>query len=238
MARNKKWEEVSDVLRKRIFNGEYKSGQDFPSTLELMNEFQVYAGTIQNAVNNLIREGLLITHGSGTRRRIVRPLLQRSVRRGGFSKEYGARGRVEVLDLQIIKSAKQLPDIVKQELEAPALLYRTIQWRDDLPVALSTCYIPGTLPINQLKELLANSTVSLYAAMEELGLHPTTCEESLIATLPEQAELEALHLPSQGSLPVIRITRKVFDPDENLLELCFLSDRADCYEFVYKFPLI
>lgn len=238
MARYKRWEDIATVLRKRIIEGEYKPGQDFPSTLELMNEFQVYTTTIQNAINALIREGFIFTRGSGIKRRIVRPLIERSARRGGFSKEYGARGRVEVLDLQIIKSAKQLPDIVKQDLEAPALLYRTIQWRDDLPVALSTGYIPGTLPIKQLKELLANSTVSLYAAMEELGLHPTTCEESLIATLPDQAELEALHLPSQGSLPVIRITRKVFDPDENLLELCYLIDRADCYEFVYKFPLI
>jgi GntR family transcriptional regulator len=80
LARHNKWEDIAASLRKRIVSGELKPGQDFPSTLELMEEFKVYASTIQNAINALIREGLILSPGSGSKRRFVRPLVERSTR--------------------------------------------------------------------------------------------------------------------------------------------------------------
>lgn len=233
----KNWQDIAQILRDRILSGQLKPGQEFPTNLELMKEFNVYVSTVQNAVNALIREGLVISSGSGNKRRIVRPALERSVRRGGFLTEFGPRARLEILELELTRSSKRLPAEAREIFTTPVLVYRTLQRRDEIPVALSISYIPGNLPVKELKQRLSDPAVDLYTAMEELGLQPTTCEESLIASLPDREESELLLLSPQVVIPVVRIKRKVFDAEGNLLEYCFLSDRADCYEFVYNFPL-
>ena len=237
MARHKVWEDIADTLRHKIVNGLLPPGSEFPSTKELMLEFDVHAGTIQNVVNALIREGLVISFGSGSKRRIVRPLLQRSTRYGGFLDEFAAHAAIEILKLDYIRNPNKLPFEAKELITVPVLIYRTLQFKQEIPVALSTSYIPGTLPIKQLKKLLNDPSIELYSAMEELGFKPTHCEESLIATMPDHGESELLRISLLNSTPVVRIKRKVYDADNNLLEMCYLSDRADSYEFIYKFPL-
>jgi len=233
----KNWKDITLILKERILSGQLKPGQEFPTNHQLMREFNVYVSTIQNAVNALIREGLIISSGSGNKRRFVRPALQRSVRRGGFLTEFGSHARLDILDLKLTRNTGRIPFTVTEIMKPPILIYKTLQWRDDVPVALSTSYIPGTLPVKELKDLLADPSMDLYLVMKQIGLHPVTCEESLIAVPPDKEESDLLNLPLQGSTPVVRITRKVFDIEDNLLELCFLSDRGDSYEFVYRFPL-
>lgn len=233
MAESLTWQDISAILREKILSGQLKPGQKFPTNHELTIEYGAYVSTVQNAVNALIREGLVISPGSGNKRRIVRPIIERSVRRGGFLDEFGPLARLEVLELYVTRGAKRLPDNVLKEMEPPLLVYCTRQWRDEIPVALSDSYIPGGLPIYKLKTILADSRVDLYQAMQFLGLQPAICEESLIAAPATPEEEQNLY----GATIIQRIKRKVFDPNGNLLELCFLSDRADCYEFVYRFPL-
>lgn len=232
MPESMNWQDIAAVLRERIQSGQLKPGQKFPTNMELMKEFGVYVSTIQNAVNALIREGLVISPGSGNKRRLVRPLNERSTRRGGFLTEFGSRAKIDILEMKVVRSAAKLPPGAAEVLRPPVLVFKTRQWRDNIPVALSCSYIPGTLPVKELKSLLAKQDVDLYMAMKTLGLKPATCEESLIAAAATPEEERDLH----GSPIVVRITRKVFDEYGNLLELCYLTDRADCYEFVYRFP--
>lgn len=72
--------------------------------------------------------------------------------------------------------------------------------------------------------------------MEALGFQPTMVEESLIAGPSSEEDNKALQLPNNSSITVVQITRKVIDDNGHLLEYCFLTDRADCYEFSYRFP--
>ncbi|MFZ5634686.1 MAG: GntR family transcriptional regulator [Bacillota bacterium] len=229
----RKFEDIADILRLRILTGQLMPGQDFPTTTELLREFGGTINTVQEAVRALIQEGLVITYGSGSRRRIVRPINQRTIRKGGFSTEFGDDTRVELIELDIINKPKGLPPTVLDLMKPPLLLYRTRQFRGEMPVALSVSYIPGTLPIKKLKDMLENPANELYQSMKSIGLKPCYCEESLIAAKTTAEEETALY----GAAIVQRIKRKVFDPEGNLLELCFLTDRADCYEFVYQFPL-
>jgi GntR family transcriptional regulator len=232
LAEQLSWQEIAAILRERILSGQLKPGQPFPTNKELINEFGVYVSTVQNAVNALIREGLVVTSGPGNKRRIVRPLLERSVRRGGFLTEFGPRARLEILELKIVRSPRKLPAAVLKEMDPPVLRYLTRQWRDEIPVALSDAYIPGVVPLKELKSLISDPGTDLYRAMESLGMRADTCEESLIAggSTPEEQQI------LNGAPVVVRITRKVYNKDGRLLELCFLTNRADCYEFLYRFP--
>ncbi len=240
MARYKKWGDIAAILKERILNGTLKPGQEFPSTIELIKEFDVHTHTIQNAINSLIKDGYIMTYGSGIKRRIVRPVMERSVRRGGFLTEHVQDATIEILELYFARGYINLPADVQRVMMPPVLIYRTLQKRNNIPVAVSNSYIPGpgSLPaVKQLKKLITDPTVELYTAMEELGLRPAICEESLIACPPEPEDYKLLNLPTQSSIPVVKITRRVYDPDGTLLEICHLSDRSDCYEFVYRFDL-
>lgn len=50
---------ISKILKSEIFNGIYPDGSYFPSENELTTRFSVTRNTIRNAVNLLVRDGLL-----------------------------------------------------------------------------------------------------------------------------------------------------------------------------------
>ncbi len=235
MAKKHKWQQIADTLRDQIISGYYKPGQEFPTTRDLMILFDTHAGTVQQAVNRLISEGIIISSGSGSSKRIVAKPPTRSTRSCGFMEDAGTSGWQEVLELKIIDSIKDLPDALQKALSIPVLKYKTRQWRDGIAVAISESYLPGFLPLQKFLVELQSPTSNLYGLMREYGFNPIRCRETLIAAPPALEEEEALSLPAAS--PVVRITRLVYDPSGKMLEYCLLLDRADCYEFSYEFEL-
>lgn len=235
LEKNKSWHDIYLGIKKDILSGIYKPGQELPSTPELLELYGGSRGTLQKAVTHLVQEGLIITFGKSFKKRIVSPSRKRSVRTGGFRADSSSKDKVkvEIMELNIISDATLLPDNVISLMDPPILVYKTRQWKYDLPVALSYSYIPHILPINELKNLLSTPSTSLYNTMSYFGFTPYRCEEHLIATHPTENEKELLFNPSL----VVLIDRKVFDQNNHIIELCFLKDRADCYKFQYQFKL-
>ncbi|MFZ5642512.1 MAG: GntR family transcriptional regulator [Bacillota bacterium] len=231
----KKWEQIANVLRTQIQTGTLKPGQEFPTNIDLMKTFDVHAGTIQQAVNALISEGLVITYGGSARRTVYNPP-SRSTRCCGFLSDAGKSGRQEIIEIKFIEKEDLLPESARNHVETPALLYKTLQWKDNIPVAISSSFLPQILPLDFMKKELSTGSVELYELMKDNGFVPTTCRESLIAALPTVEEQEILQLPN-STMPVVKIKRLVFDARGNLLEYCLLIDRSDCYEFQYEFPM-
>lgn len=184
MAKARKWEQIAHTLRQQILSGKLKPGQDFPTNLELMKMFEVHAATIQQAVNALIAEGLVVSAGSSSARRTVYKPPERSVRAGGFLTEAGEQGKQEVLQLKLLDTLDNVPEAVRKQLNAPALLYRTRQWKNGVAVAVSESYLPGILPLKAFEKKLADPSVELYNLMKKHGFNPVTCRESLIASPP------------------------------------------------------
>lgn len=77
----------------------------------------------------------------------------------------------------------------------------------------------------------------IYECLQKLGVNPTDCEENLVASLPNDSDRKELDLPQHANVPVVRIVRRAFEPNGRCVQVCFMIDRADCYEFKYKFPL-
>lgn len=231
MAKSK-WKEIYEVLKQRIVSGEYQAGQEFPTNFELMKEFEVHAATVQNSVNALIRDGYISSAGSTNIRRTVCDLKTFPVRRGGFSDEH-SKAKKELLHLEIIQDASLLPEDESQ-LEPPVLYYYTRQWKDDQVVAISESFIPSSVPLDKLKEELQIPGAQLYKTMKSFKQKPNVCVETLVAANPTPNEKEKLHLDEQT--PVVRITRKVYDHKNKLLEYCKLTNRSDRYQFTYRVP--
>lgn len=240
MARKNKHSEISNILRQRITSGLYKSGDDFPTNIELKEEFESSLNTIHQAVYPLIQEGLVVTYGSGNNKRKVRDIvLGRSERSMGFIREYKGRSKQTIISLSIFtpNTINQAPEKVIGLIEAPFLRYKTLQLRDGVPVAISDSYIPNIVSLIDLMDHLGDSNNELYDTLTSMGISLSTCEESLVVDWSTDNECELFGLPPGNNLQVVRIKRKVYDKNNNLIELCYLVDRADAYEFTYKFKL-
>lgn len=61
------YEQISEVIRRQIHDGDYLVGDKLPSENELCEIHKVARGTIRRAINGLIAEGLLESEkGKGT----------------------------------------------------------------------------------------------------------------------------------------------------------------------------
>jgi GntR family transcriptional regulator len=234
-----KWNEVYEVLKERITSKEWPPGFQIPSNLELVKEFNAKSTlTIQQAINQLINEGLIQSKGRGKHaKRTVRAIPTRSMnyRKGGFSKEFGKKASKNVLDIRILQQKKEIPESVQSEISHPALFYHTEQLLDGQLVAVSKSYIPNRVPTKDLLKLMEQANASLYGSLEYLGFKPVSCEEFLICDLATEEEQKALHLPKNSNIPVVRLKRKTYDAKKELVEICLLTYRADVYEFAYQF---
>lgn len=256
MSRKSKALEIAQVLKDRITSAQLEPGADFPTNTELRDEFGVTPNTIDKAVKLLIKEGLVITYGSGNTKRKVReyvfkkatrevgqspgkPEITKSSRAMGFLTEYEGRGQLKILDLKIITPsyACSLPSKVSTVVSPPLIFYKTLQLRDGSPVAISESYITNVDSLIELYDKLQNPSVEMYSELSSLGINVSTCEESLTVGWATTDEIKLFGLPPGNNLTVVRITRRVFDEKGNLIELCFLTDRADAYEFVYRFSM-
>ncbi|MBA4602186.1 GntR family transcriptional regulator [Thermoactinomyces mirandus] len=229
-----KWKEIYQILKKEIEDKVYPPGSEFPTNLDLMKRFNVHTSTIQNAIRRLIEEGLIISEGNRTKRK-VRIIPTLSHRKGGFSDEHGEKAKKNVLEIRKISSTDEMPEFCREDVSFPALYYLNEQFIDGIQAGVSCSIIPNIVSIDELEKLLKQENASLYRSLEELGHKPVSCEESFIVDLPSEQDREDLHLPKNSNIPVIRMVRKTFAPQGNLVEICHLLCRADCYEFHYKF---
>ncbi|MFC7443513.1 GntR family transcriptional regulator [Laceyella putida] len=235
-----KWEEIYEDLKERILSGKMPPGSSFPSNLDLLQEYGARSTlTIQQAVNQLIKEGLVVSQGKRGKhaKRTVRVIPTRSVnyRRGGFSQEFGQIASKNVLELRILDQKKDIPEALQSEVSTPALFYHTEQLLNGQLVAVSKAYIPSLVPTQDLYKLMKQANASLYGSLEYLGFKPVSCEENLICDFASKEEREALRLPKNSNIPVVRLTRKTYDANKQLVEICPLIYRADVYEFAYQF---
>lgn len=229
-----KWEEIYQILKKEIEDKVYPPGSEFPTNFDLMKRFNVHTSTIQSAVRRLIEEGLIISEGNRTKRK-VRVIPTRSHRKGGFSDEHGKKAKKKVLDIRKIASKDEMPEFCKEDVSFPALYYLNEQFIDGIQVGVSCSIIPNIVSADELEKKLKKENASLYRSLEELGHKPVSCEESFVVDLPTDKDREALHLPKNSNIPVIRMVRKTFDREKNVVEICHLLYRADVYQFHYKF---
>jgi GntR family transcriptional regulator len=232
-----KWQDIYQQLRERILRGELKPGQAFPTNFELMKEFNAHAATVQNAVNALIREGLVFSEENTTKKRTVRSIPYRSHRRGDFIREHHDISNEMIIQLKIIEHEEELPQSIRTEIQPPVLFSHTQQLRDEMIVTIARSYITNILPLDKLQSRLEKSHAMLYRTMKTLGFRSLICDETLVSDLPSPNETDELQIPKNTTIPIVRIQRKVFDHREQLLQICWMINRADCYEFQYRFRL-
>lgn len=224
---------LAAVLRERVQQGEFAVGDALPSERDIAERMSVSRVTVRNAIDLLMREGVLSRrHGSGT---YVAPRIEQPTSiLAGFTEDLRRRGLAAGSVWLEKSSDTATPDeVIAFGLAVTARVqrFRRIRTANDEPLALEHAVVPETLLPD--RDSVADS---LYAALDRIGNKPVTGLQRVTASLATQAE--AGHLGLAEGAPVLRIERRAYMADGTMVELTRSAYRGDRYDFISELRAI
>ena len=230
---------VQFFLRDGIHQGVWLPGASIPSEKALAAQFSIARMTARQAVDGLIREGLLVRiHGRVTF--VTTPKVERELTRmHGFSEDMRAQGMVPSSRL-LARAVVPAPEEVSGKLDLgrreAVIFLRRIRLADGTPMALETSYLRYDLCTPVLEADL--ETGSLYTFLQErAGIRFRAAQQELQAALPTQGEADLLGMPRRYPVLVVTQTTFVELPEQDVPAICGRTlYRGDRYRFRLEVP--
>ena len=227
-----RYEQIKEYLLTGIQNGVFQPGDRIPSERDLSEQFKVSRLTVNKAVKELERIGVVYAQvGKGTF--ISSVIYQQQLNfLTGFTDEMRSRGyssSSRVLSAQMVAAPDDIALILNVMPGARLIQLRRVRLADDQPVAIETANLVST----RFPDLLEGhdfSSESLYQVrLAEDGIILTYAEQSIEARMPTREELTVLGLKPTN--PVLSMTRVVFTEDKRPIEYVQSVYRGDRYKF-------
>ncbi|WP_030450904.1 GntR family transcriptional regulator [Herbidospora cretacea] len=227
MARSSLYQQVAAELRKAIYSGEFRPGDQIPTETELMDGHQVSRNTVRLALGELENEGLILRmRRRGTFVRERRPLLMRPQdellplggdlpRFDAFVHAVTSEGRVadQNIEVQIVQPP---PDVATRlelvEDDAHTVVRRRLRYVDGQPYNTNDSYYPLKLVAGSEIVRPGNITRGANRVLEELGHPQVRFVDDISARMPTPDESTRLQL--EPGTPVVVYVRVGYDPDE------------------------
>ena len=122
--------QLSEIMRGKIRNREWRRGRYIPSEADLMAQYGVSRGTVRKAIGTLVAEGLLVSRkGSGTvvaDGGISRPGNARSFSFAASLRDGGVRYTTQVLQKDVLPAPAEVAESLQVEPGEPALFMRRV----------------------------------------------------------------------------------------------------------------
>lgn len=225
-----KYEEIADILRKRIKDQVYPPDTLLPNQTDFVDEFEVSRMTIKKAISILVTEGLVYSQrGMGTRV-LNHPFLQKDMSPvnvyDGLSRQMQAANRQ--LTSQIIAFEVQFPDKNVQKflmIDAEQPVYKIIRLRilEDEPYIIEHTFMPVDLVPGLTKDILYHS---IYAYLEnDLGIEMAGAYRTIQATRSDIYDQEYLHCDIND--PVLEVEQIIYLKSGRPLEYSRSRNRYD-----------
>jgi DNA-binding GntR family transcriptional regulator len=195
-------------LRRRIDNGEWRSGDRLPSEIDLANEYEVSRMTMRQAIAELVKEGFISRQrGSGT---FVNQTTTRVIPHLSFPisfthriKELGFTPSARTLKAQVITAPS--PEIAQRLKVNPIesiAYYKRVLMVNEQPMALNRSFIPYRLCPGLVDNDLIDQSIS--TTLERLyNLTPIRAEHWLEAVLVSD---DAILLEINPGNPLLLLT--------------------------------
>jgi len=223
---------ITQELREGLRNGQWKSGELFPTDKQLMEKYDVSSTTVRRAIYELVKEGWLERKpGKGT---FVKGEMVETLKRlTGFFEEIKAKGMVpsaQVVKIEEIKVTDQLLEEVpelKDFDETDLILIRKIQEMNGVPVVYLDSYWPQGIGKEIIKHDL--SSQGMYEILQEkLGIVMEKADQIISASVADEEIAGILNIAPGEPLLVMR--RTVFSGVKTL-EVSINRYRADMYSY-------
>lgn len=226
--------QIAEVMREKIDDDEWQPGDRVWSERDLMNQFQVSRNTAREALDVLVKEGLIYRlrgHGS-----FVAP---RKMRHGllsltSFTETMLSRGlnpSSRLMAMELVIPPPRIAEHLQLDQGQKAFRIERLRLADGEPMALNVSYVPYHLcPHLDSEDLEAGS---LYRLLEEkYGLRLWRSEQVLKPTVA--TEYEAGLLGVSPGTPLLLAEGTTFLEGDVPIEYVKLLYRADRYEFTIR----
>jgi len=212
---------LAATLQQELEAGRYAPNAPLPAERELAATFNVSRDTVRKAIRLLEEQGVLYSdHGRGT---FAAPESVRSMSRflDSFTDDAIKRGSApgqRILTLGPVVADMAIASLLEIEAGAPLVRLRRLRLLGGVPVGLQDSWLnlpAGATVRHQRLEALG----SLYRLLvEDLGVTPSECLESLsaVTALPEEAEL----LQVASDSPLLACERITLSDRRQPIEYC------------------
>jgi len=225
------YQQIKERLILAIRSGEFEPHQRLPSERELSEQYGVSRMTVRQALQALVRDGLLYTRvGKGTF--VAEPKIDQQLRRlTGFSQDVTARGGKpgsRVLEAQVIEATPEVAAALRMTPNSEIIRLMRLRLSNGTPLAIETAH----LPFARFPGLLSHdfAVESLYGVLEqEYGVALTEAEQVLEAAVADVDEVRLLELTPPAA--VMRMQRLTVDSEGEPVEYVLSSYRGDRYKF-------
>jgi GntR family transcriptional regulator len=230
------YHQVATVLRRRIVDGEYRSGPALPSEENLCAEFEVSRPTIRQAVGELVQAGLLERRrGSGTYLSHAAGRIVGHMVRGSMADLLTKSPRT-VITVVSIETKRPLPPRIAELISLPEGLGTVIVMEivtEDRPFGHTIRYLPDKYgALIDSKALRAETTLG---ALHSKGIMVKGATQTIRA---QAADVEVSNrLALAFGTPVLFIERLSYGKRREPIELVQTWYRSDVYEYIVQFDL-
>lgn len=202
--------QLKEILIDKIVSREWKVGEKIPTEFELCEEYNVSRITVRQALTELEQEGFVKRkQGKGTFVSIPK-IEQNLMSFYSFSEEFRKRGlepHNEVLGFSIQTPKKDVRKYLKLDESDQVIYIKRLRYADNVLMAIERTYLPSALFHGLSKEQVESK--SLYDIMRsDFGVIPSTAEESIGATIIDDAQAELFELP--GGSAALDLKRLAF----------------------------
>jgi GntR family transcriptional regulator len=205
-------------------------GERLPSEPNLARDFRVSRFTVAKAVEQLVKDGLIVRkQGSGTFVAEA-PLRRQPGYLLSFTEAVQAAGHASTHRVLAFRKTDWMPGLPYAEDE-PLLLFDRLRYVDDVAVARHCSTLSAALLTRiGLTEAVARAPdFSLYRHFEESGLKVAMANERLIARLANVEERRLLDLADDTV--VVSVTRQTFAHDGTPLDAVEATYDARHYSY-------
>ncbi len=224
--------QVKDVIRTRIKNSTWSSGDRLPSEAELCEMFGVSRTVIRQALQDLIHEGLIKRRkGKGSfvaPAKISEQLVQKLT---GFYQdmvEQNLQPVTQVLEQTITPAADEIADHLGIAHGTSVIKIVRLRSVQNTPIVLVTTFLPYALCPQLSEDDLSNQ--SLYALLESrYKLYIARGRRTIQAVLAEGQEAKLLEV--QKGAPLFRLDSLSTLSDGTPIEYYFAYHRGDRSQF-------
>ncbi|GLK14424.1 GntR family transcriptional regulator [Streptosporangium carneum] len=244
MARSTLYQLVASELRRTIYSGALRPGDQLPTEVELMTTHQVSRNTVRLALGELVNEGLITrTPRRGTVVRERRPLLihpQRELQpqpeetREAFAWAVSQEGRVpsQHIEVSIVHPAEEIASRLELADDEFAVVRRRLRFVDDQPYNTNDSYFPLSLVADSEIARPGDITRGANKVLAELGHLQVRVVDDIWARMPNSSETERLQL--QSGTPVVVYVRVGYDESDTPVRVAVSVLPADKHLIRYE----
>ena len=206
------YQQIKDVITSQIKTGEWKTGHKIPSENELVESLKVSRMTVNRALRELTKEGILNrVHGLGT---FISEAPQHAslIQLKDIAEEISAQRKIhssKVLMHLKIKAATKIAEKMQLIVNHDVFYLKSIHYQDSVPIQLEERYVnPAIVP--KFMSINFESKTSTRYLMELFT--PDEMEHRVQAIIPDEKTRGLLMLGEAE--PCLKLSRRTWISDQ------------------------